>query len=531
MAPPPPIPYREPPQPPRSRQPRRPPGLTIQPVAQPRRTRRTRRHPAALEPGIQSVSQPIASPSHPRSRPQSRSNVQLVPNAAQQSTSLGIAPLPPPVIPNPLIATNQNDENREGDNKTDHRVRDIPQFTMFRIHQMIHVLLNDLLRDPQVRPMDMGMIADSAVARLATIFSASGALGLPDRRRIQLPNNVHLDKHWILPNAVQMGYLSPELKVLARTYLTSEKQRQRNLPLSDIIEGLNAAIAEGKLFGVEDRTILVNLSDMFVVKIGQYDMLDDIEMLRYIAANAPQVPLPKIHGSLRAVDMNMEWGFLFMSNYCTGYTLGDLWSRLDHEQKISIRDQLEGIFRALRSVEPPRPFSRRQATLGGGSPRRCKDSRGYTYLALQPLYNEVDFNKFVTSHFPQGNAWSTQLKDHLREDHNVVMTYGNLHPRNIIISPVPQAGMPIGGNNPNLYQVVTGNATRAEVEIAAHREWRVTCLVNWQRGGVYPEHWEYVKALNPSDTAGCLPRWWYYLPRSIGTWPIEHAADCLIMVP
>ena len=75
----------------------------------------------------------------------------------------------------------------------------------------------------------------------------------------------------------------------------------------------------------------------------------------------------------------------------------------------------------------------------------------------------------------------------MRQDHKVVLTHGDFHPRNIIIKD----------------GVVTG-------------------IIDWECAGWYPEYWEYVKALT---SVGPVVDWWRYLPTILGTYHAEWAID------
>ncbi|PGH02797.1 hypothetical protein GX51_04408 [Blastomyces parvus] len=448
----------------------------------------------------------------PKLIPQPQAQVQI-PSASQPIELLPHPPLP-------LVVSKQNDTSSDSCNGPTRSVEEIPRVTVSLMKEVAIAMAAEMTRkNPTADVVGSALEAEFAVDRLEAVFSESGAPGQPWRRNVCLPSGLTLDRYIILPNAVEMAPLSLEVIELAKKNLNYRTQRSENLLLHDVISGLNKAIGKGTLLAVEDGTILVDLGENLVVKAGLYSMLDDISQLRHIGENA-QIPLPVTHGCLRAVDTQTEWGFLFMSNYYDeGCTLEEVWGELNHAEKWSISAQLNSIFGALRSVELPRSFSAYGEILGGGSPRRrCKDSRGFTYLATTPLSNEDEFNSFVTRHPRDINERSLEIRSHLQKNHKMVMTYANLHPRNIIIS-----ARPVPTNTPSLPPELKCEVARVEL--------RVTCLVNWQRGGVYPEHWEYVKALNPADTAGCPAQWWYYLPRSIGVWPREHAVDNLIVVP
>ncbi|OJD28318.1 hypothetical protein ACJ73_00267 [Blastomyces percursus] len=73
-----------------------------------------------------------------------------------------------------------------------------------------------------------------------------------------------------------MTRLSAEVIELAKKNLSYQTQRRERLPLHGVIGGLNIAIANGALLAVEDGTLLVDLRENLVVKIGLYSMLDDI---------------------------------------------------------------------------------------------------------------------------------------------------------------------------------------------------------------------------------------------------------------
>ncbi|OAX77919.1 hypothetical protein ACJ72_07777 [Emergomyces africanus] len=190
-----------------------------------------------------------------------------------------------------------------------------------------------------------------------------------------------------------------------------------------------------------------------------------------------------------------------MSNYyCNGFTLEALWARLDHEEKWSISGSSPTFLVHSDQLNPH---------------VHSQDTEKSLVVALH-VAAKIHEASLISD-------WSLRIRSNLQEDHQMVMTYANLHPRNIMIRP--------GRTEAMAWSRPQGSKYEFYDRVGARREWRVTCLVNWQRGGVYPEYWEYVKALNPADTAGCPLKWWYYLPRSIGVWPVEHAADKLIVVP
>ncbi len=99
------------------------------------------------------------------------------------------------------------------------------------------------------------------------------------------------------------------------------------------------------------------------------------------------------------------------------------------------------------------------------------------------------------------------IRSSMREDHRMVMTHGDLHPRNIMVK--LDADETSGGGG-------SGDV-------------RVTALIDWELSGWYPEYWEFVKALSTVDVRGPLADWYQYLPtEAIRSWLIEFSIDSLI---
>lgn len=76
----------------------------------------------------------------------------------------------------------------------------------------------------------------------------------------------------------------------------------------------------------------------------------------------------------------------------------------------------------------------------------------------------------------------------------MIMTHGDLHPRNIIVE---------------------GDSMH------------ITGIVDWESGGGYPEYWEYVKALQTGFDEEA-PDWHLSLPDAIVTYAEEYAKDLAI---
>ena len=179
-----------------------------------------------------------------------------------------------------------------------------------------------------------------------------------------------------------------------------------------------------------------------------------------------------------------------------GHSLDGLWQNLSNTEKCSVRDQLNVLSEKLRSLPLPSQY------LGGGNPPQCIDCRMWKRKSPERLENEFQFNEFLLS----GNRRSGMepyvdfVRFMLKENHRIVLTHGDLHPRNILV--VRDDG--------------------AEEGI------RVTGLIDWEVGGAYLEYWEFVKSLNTVRPIRSGD-WPFFLPLDgIGKYFDEYAIDCLI---
>ena len=93
--------------------------------------------------------------------------------------------------------------------------------------------------------------------------------------------------------------------------------------------------------------------------------------------------------------------------YCSlPTTLEAVWADLAADQKASVRDQLDAIFRGLRAMQLPHgmPF-------GGVAGEGCKDQRRHLRRSIVPIFSVEDFETFQFSYPKYG---STMFIDFLR---------------------------------------------------------------------------------------------------------------------
>jgi aminoglycoside phosphotransferase (APT) family kinase protein len=253
---------------------------------------------------------------------------------------------------------------------------------------------------------------------------------------------------------------------------------------------------------------VLGLSPNVAVKIGSAIDYDHISTVEYINEHAPDVPTPAVYGVLKTDTRT----YLFMTRI-NGVSLDKLWPALDEAQKTSIRDQLTPIFKQLRAIPRP-PLEDGKFTLGGGRPRRCKDMRRQERIASYPIGSEEEFNDFLLDTGGRKTlvTRAKMIRSFLRSDHRIVMTHGDLHPRNIMAVMEPA-------------EEVLG---RVAAETRTSRV-RVVGLIDWETSGWYPEYWEYTKALNTVFPGCAMEDWWAYIPiDAIGRWPGEYAIDVMV---
>jgi len=131
-------------------------------------------------------------------------------------------------------------------------------------------------------------------------------------------------------------------------------------------------------------------------------------------------------------------------------------------------------------------------------PHRCKDTRKWT-RSSGPIFSEAEFNDFLLRCPRKGFSLSYMawLRSCLKDNHRIVLTHGDLNPKNIIL---------LDGENGTV---------------------SVSGIVDWEMGGWYPEYWDSLKAFNSRGTDD-ESDWWNSLPEQLNQYVAEIALDRLI---
>ncbi|KAL8282045.1 hypothetical protein RB597_009653 [Gaeumannomyces tritici] len=262
-----------------------------------------------------------------------------------------------------------------------------------------------------------------------------------------------------------------------------------------LVASLNRLLREGEVLHGLHQHWVVDIGSGNVAKIGLGIDPDHISNLQHINEHMPEIPTPRFLGALSGGRLT----YIFMSR-SQGVTLESIWPDLTVGQKLSVKQQLAEHLKRLRQKSPLAG----QTRLGSFESGIYKDLRRSLRVSSAPLHSETEWNDFLCKEPGRtATAFIRMIRSFMTEGHRIVMTHGDLHPRNIM--------------------VVTGASDGGEADI------RVTSILDWELAGWYPEHWEFVRALNTIGSRGRWNDWVEYLPAdAIGQYPVEYSLDCLI---
>lgn len=250
-------------------------------------------------------------------------------------------------------------------------------------------------------------------------------------------------------------------------------------------------IAEGGAqIGNSTSRKILRIANDIVVKIGQGLDLNELATLQYIKAYVPLIPVPHPLGALQVGRLT----YIFMS-YVPGVTLESCWHNLTPDQKQDVTIQLNSLLSLLRS--PPHATGTPLGSLS--EDHCCKDTRMSTHFSSSMIFTESDFNDFLVSRPLKrvSTVYLKWLRSLFFDQHRIVMTHGDLHPRNIMVQNTTDNGI------------------------------QITSIIDWEMGGWYPEHWELVKMFNTrgSDDES---DWWGSIPEVVSHYHHDVALHMLL---
>ncbi|KAH7354328.1 hypothetical protein B0T11DRAFT_332178 [Plectosphaerella cucumerina] len=268
----------------------------------------------------------------------------------------------------------------------------------------------------------------------------------------------------------------------------------RELP-KPLVDKFNGLLREGqRLFGCEQRrSWVIAIDQNTVVKIRAGMDMDHISNLHCINKYAPELPVPSFLGALRSG----VFSYVFLSRL-RGETLDSAWPTLTTADKAAVQSQLGDMILYLRRMYPLTP----PFFLGSFSSGVCKFVREGNTLSVEKMYNENMLNVFLCNQGRSKMESSLVLRT-MRHDHRLVLTWGDIQPRNIMIER-------------NKRSAIRGSIS-------------ITGLLHWNFAGWYPEHWEATRAIYLAERPGAIQDWIVYLPRFLfGDYPAEYTTDLAI---
>ncbi|OJD25358.1 hypothetical protein ACJ73_03271 [Blastomyces percursus] len=255
--------------------------------------------------------------------------------------------------------------------------------------------------------------------------------------------------------------------------------------------------ASPKLWESPIRGVVVKCNEEVVAKVITGDNNDTTEYttMQYLAERAPDIPSPRPHGLVRFGPFRV----IFMS-YIPDMTLAQVWSSLSHEGKVSIQQQLDGIFRKLRTIR-----QKDGNELGGVSGEGVKEYRVDECARWRDITTAQEFSDLQFSARHHGSKTYIKLLRSFLEDESAsmrgsVFTHGDFRRENIMVKQDPY--------NNDAY-LVTG-------------------IIDWEDSGFYPEYYEStmltcnLSLVDEND-------WYLYLPESISPlqFPVRWLTDRL----
>ncbi|KZF22383.1 hypothetical protein L228DRAFT_283534 [Xylona heveae TC161] len=270
---------------------------------------------------------------------------------------------------------------------------------------------------------------------------------------------------------------------------TSQRGEDKQITISRA--ALSDLLKRGEVLSQVLQRAVVRIAPDIVVKVCRGTDVTEAANLAHIHACTSQtdkiISVPETLGMIQIGKRS----YLF-TTFVPGVPLDRVWANLTLAKKEHIQQQLNSFFLELRSL----PLPSKDGFLGSGddpSSFHCQDRRRWLRTSAGPIVNEAQFNDFLLTEAHAHPTLVELIRSCLPENHLIVMTHGDLHPRNLIV------------NN--------------------EEDVRISGIIDWESGGGYPEYWEYVKAFHMALLSKDKD-WHLFLPETgIGTFKEEYVRD------
>ena len=174
--------------------------------------------------------------------------------------------------------------------------------------------------------------------------------------------------------------------------------------------------------------------------------LHEAKAMLFIAESNLDIPVPKVYfaeicDGTTIIEMDL----------IQGVVLDEVWPNISTEEKRSYAQQLRTIVDQLRSLQG--------AYIGSIDHGPAADARRDTNRG-GPFSSQADFVGFLLSNTiaKAPKIYTKMLREQLSTPHKIVLTHGDLSPKNILV-----------------------------------RDGRIVGILDWEFAGWYPEYWEFVQ--------------------------------------
>lgn len=237
--------------------------------------------------------------------------------------------------------------------------------------------------------------------------------------------------------------------------ITSHEDGTFEEPLKPRIISLEEMAAASRF---KENVPVFRADEKTVVKKGDCVRLAEAAAMEFVSKHT-SIPVPKVYNSY--VDQCSGHTFIVME-FVEGECLEDVWDDMDEQEKEVVIGQLKDIITQLRSIKG--------TFIGSVDHTACEDQLFCDDLgSYGPYEDEAAFNNGIVRALKQSqnNTWVDVVADMVLKTfkgHETVLTHGDFSPRNILVEGT-----------------------------------KVTAILDWEMTGLFPEYWEYVKALYRPD--------------------------------
>jgi aminoglycoside phosphotransferase (APT) family kinase protein len=188
-----------------------------------------------------------------------------------------------------------------------------------------------------------------------------------------------------------------------------------------------------------------------VTKFHRYGILPaEPNAMRFVAEHT-RIPVPRVY------DVGEDY---YTMDFIDGETLYRAWdTTLSAEDRELVCRQLRGYVGELRAIKSPDGAI---CSFGG---RPAIDDRKFFRREGGPFAGEAAYNEFLLDTVRGLEIIRDMVRKKMRTDHEIVLTHGNLDPRNVLVRP----GVGVVG------------------------------IIDWQYAGYYPEYVDLLRSFRPFD--------------------------------